>query len=160
MIMNSNFEMEFDDRPEMFYSMFNEIGIDIDHNGYLYDEDSRSPIKFKDKNIKTTKFADEVVYCDNRIDILFEPLENYHLMICLFGYFINKQFPLDCYVAQFIEDNPDKTKQRVVVRTSNGDIFSPFYKNIYLGYCYLIFAMTDQKVNLDKFDIDLGEEIC
>jgi hypothetical protein len=156
MKINNLGEIVFNDRPEMFYHMFDEIGLDINREGYLYDIDNRNIIKFKDKNIKTTQYPGVPVYCGNN-DIVFEPLTNYNLMISLFGYYIDTQCPPDFFIAQYIEDDETNTLQRVVIKTINGDIYSPFYNNIYLGYCYCIFALSDQNVNLDNFDIVLGE---
>ena len=157
MRFNNLGQVMFNDRPEMFYHLFNELGLDISNDGYLYDVDSREFIKYKDKNIKTTQYPGITVYC-GRNDIVFEPIGNYNLMISLFGYYLDKEFPPEFFIAQYIEDDPTNNKQRVVVKTSKGDVFSPFYNNVYLGYCYCIFALAEQNVFLDNFDIIIGDD--
>lgn len=158
MYFNQNGETCFNDLPEMYYNLYNEIGLAINGNHYLYDTDTGVVLRFQDKYIKTSNKPYEIVY-PGRNDIVFEPMKNYSLMASLFGYFIDKEFvdTPDLFVAQFIEDNKDYDKQRVVVRTKNGDIASPFYNNVYLGFCYCIFIISGYKVNLDEFDIIIGD---
>lgn len=157
MRMNNLGQIIFDDRPEMFYHLFNEIGLDINNEGYLYDIETRDIIKYKDKYLKTTQYPGISVYA-GRNDIVFEPIGNYNLMVSLFGYYLDREFPPEFFIAQYIEDDPSNTLQRVVIKTNKGDIFSPFYNNVYLGYCYCIFALAEQNVYLNNFDIIIGEE--
>jgi hypothetical protein len=84
-------------------------------------------------------------------------------MITLFGYGLDKATKsedgdlIGGYVANFLDDNEDRTKQRVVVRSKTyGDIASQFYFNVYLGYIELLFKIfegIDTQVDLSKFDI-------
>lgn len=157
MIMNNLGQLIFDDRPEMFYHLFGEMGLDINREGYLYDIETKDIIKYKDKYLKTTQYPGIPVYA-GRNDMVFEPIGNYNLMVSLFGYYLDKEFPPEFFIAQYIEDDSTNTLQRVCVKTSQGDIYSPFYNNIYLGYCYCVFALGGQDVFLNNFDIVIGED--
>ena len=47
-----NGKMIFDDIYEMYFQLFAEIGLGINQNQYLYDQDSMIVLKYKDKYIK------------------------------------------------------------------------------------------------------------
>ena len=57
------------------------------------------------------------------------------------------------YIAHYIDDDDEKMKQRVVVRSSTrGDISSAYYYNIYLAYIDCIFKVAGDNVDLSNFD--------
>ena len=148
-----NGKMIFDDIYEMYFQLFAEIGLGINQNQYLYDQDSMIVLKYKDKYIKATVTPQEIYA--GRTDIVFDPSKNYNLMTTLFGYFIDKESSTEGkikYASQYIEDDPSKTKQRLVVKTANGDIVSSFYFNIYLAYIECIFILSGYNVDLANFD--------
>ena len=155
MTFNAEGRIVFDDVPEMYYNLFNEIGLAINKESYLYDTDTGIVLKFKDKYIKASNKPGEDLYA-GKTDVVFDPLKNYTLMTSLFGYYIDKEFVdrPDFYIAQFIDDNPeDKHLQRVVVKTREGDVFSEYYYNTYLGYVENIFNLSGTYVYLKNFDI-------
>ena len=83
----------------------------------------------------------------------------------LFGFYLDKCKNSDDgdilrgYIAHYIEDDPTKTKQRVVVKTvpveqgGRGLIESEFYFNVYLAFIDCIFRIAGYNPNLQNFDI-------
>ena len=153
----TNGDMGFNDIYEMFYYLFAEIGLSINSDQYLYDQDTMSLIKYKDKYIKATVQPVEIYA--GRNDIIFDPARNLNLMVTLFGYFVNKESnnpdgDTIRFISQYTDDNETRDKQRLVIKTANGDVASRFYQNIYLAYIECIFLLTGNfSVDLTNFDI-------
>ena len=154
----SNGMRVYDTISEMYYDLFMEIGLGIDKNQYLYDQDTMSPIVFGEKYIKAS-INNEPLY-PGRNDIVFAPAENYALISTLFGYYLDKAQNsedgdlIGGLIAYFIDDNEDCTKQRVVVKSnSRGDISSAYYYNIYLAYIDCIFKIAEINADLSNFDV-------
>ena len=153
--LGTNGAMQFDDIYELYYYIFNEIGLGINQYQYLYDLDTGIVLRYKDKYIKAT--VQPVSIYPGKNDILFEPEKNYNLMVSLLGYYLDKEsqngnpYAVN-FVAQFTERDSSEEKQRVVIRTKARDICSNFYYNIYLGYIECIFLLSDNLVDLKNFD--------
>jgi hypothetical protein len=153
-----NGRQAFDDMYEMYYNMFTTIGLSINKDGYLYDQDTGIVLRFKDKFIKAPNLFGKPVYASAN-DIMFDPKSNYQLMTNMFGYYIDKLIAEDeiKYIAQYVEDekiNREPTgRQRVVVRTAGGDIASDFFNNGYLGYIQCIFYIDGTAMDLYNLDI-------
>lgn len=161
MIFLANGKVQFNDVFEMFYHLFTEIGLAIDNNGYLYDQDTGIRLKFKDKYIKATVQPVEIYA--GRNDIVFDPVRNYNLMISLLGYYIDKESMSPDgdrirYIAQYtdmegMKSGKERDRQRVVIKTAQGDICTNFYYNIYLSYSEAIFNLGGNfAVDLSNFD--------
>ena len=160
-MINTQNGVQFSDEFELNYHLFMEIGLSVNYNGYLYDQDTGIEIKYKDKYIKSSTVP--MPLYAGRNDIIFEPAKNYNLMTTLLGYYIDKETNSDDgdrigYIAQYIDDNPTKDKQRIVIKTKRGDIASKFYYNVYLGYIECIFMLGGSLVpDLSNFDIQYQE---
>ena len=145
-----------DDIFEMNYNLFNEIGLKVNMQGYLQDEDTGIVLQYKEKYIKATVTPVEIYA--GKTDIIFDPATNYHLMATLFGYYLDKMRNSEegdkiGYIAQYIEDeNELREKQRVVVKTRNGEYGSRFYYNVYLGFVECIFGLSGSLVDLTNLD--------
>ena len=108
MQITANGKMMFDDIYEMFYHLFTEIGLGINTDQYLYDQDTMTVLKYKDKWIKATVQPVEIYA--GKTDIVFDPARNYNLMTTLFGYFISKESNSPegdriKFNSQYIDDN-------------------------------------------------------
>lgn len=151
-----NGKVMFSDVYELNYHLFMEMGLAINNSGYLYDQDNGNILNFKEKYIKAT--TQPVQIYAGKTDIVFDPAENFTLMSMLFCYFLDK-FNADNennfkYIAHYIEDNNEKTMQRICIKTSSGDIFTAFYNNLYLGFIEAIFILNQNfDVDLINFDI-------
>ena len=158
MIYLPNGTVVFDNIFDMYYDMFSEIGLGINSQQYLYDQDTQIVIQFKEKYIKAS-INDQPVYA-GRNDIVFEPAKNYTLMTRLFEYYLDKcqnsddGDQLQGYIAHYIDDDEAKEKQRVVVKTAGrGEISSQFYFNVYLAYIDCLFKIAGYNADLSNFDI-------
>ena len=146
------------DMFDMHYDLFSEIGLGINSQQYLYDQDTQTTLTFKDKYIKAS-INGAPVYAGHN-DIVFEPAKNYTLMTRLFEYYLDKcqnsddGDMLQGYIAHYIDDDETKEKQRVVVKTvGRGEIASNYYYNIYLAYIDCIFRIAGYTAMLQNFDI-------
>ena len=158
MIYLPNGTVIFDNIFDMYYDMFSEIGLGINSQQYLYDQDTQIVIQFKEKYIKAS-INGQPVYA-GRNDIVFEPAKNYTLMTRLFEYYLDKcqnsddGDQLHGYIAHYIDDDEAKEKQRVVVKTAGrGEISSQFYFNVYLAYIDCLFKIAGYNTDLSNFDI-------
>ena len=150
--------MNFYQHRYLNYNLFNEIGLSVRPDQYVYDQDTGNVIQFKEKLLKAS-INGAPVYAGNR-DIIFEPDKNYALMACLFGMYLDKAQHSDDgdllqgYIAQYIDDDETREKQRVVVKTvGRGEISSDYYYNIYLSYIDCIFKIAGYNTDLSNFDI-------
>lgn len=162
MYPSANGKMYFNDFREMYYNLFLEIGLSINNDQYIYDQDTGIILKFKDKQIKMSFINN--VYAGNN-DIVFDPSTNYNLIVTLFGYYIEKEAANGNdigYIAHFSEEEAGKVfipkgerfKQRLVIRTKNGDINTEGYYNLYLAYIEAIFIISGNTgYDLSNFDI-------
>ena len=163
MYPSANGKMFFNDQREMYYELFLEIGLGINRDQYIYDQDTGIVLKFKEKHIKTN-LNNNNVYAGNN-DIVFDPSTNFNLIVTLFGYYIEKEQTNDNdigYIAQFTEEEAGKVfipkgerfKQRLVIRTKNGDIYTSYFYNLYLAYIEAIFIISgNNNYDLSNFDI-------
>lgn len=147
----------FQDIYEMYYHLFTEIGLGINSDQYLYDQDNGTVLRYKDKYLKATVQPVEIYA--GKTDMIFDPAKNYNLIVSILGYYLDKEANNPegdniGFIAQYIEDDGTKEKQRVVVKTRKGDYVSTFYHNIYLAYIEVIFLLADNFiVDLSNFDI-------
>lgn len=158
MIYYANGTVGFENIWDLYYDLFSEIGLGINNQQYLYDQDTQTTIMFKDKYIKAS-INGQPVYA-GRNDVVFEPAKNYTLMARLFEYYLDKcqhsddGDMLQGYIAHYIDDDAAKEKQAVVVKTAGrGLIQSAFYFNIYLAYIDCLFKIAGYNADLRNFDI-------
>ena len=158
----ANGKIMFSDLKEMYYNLFIEIGLSINNDQYIYDQDTGIVLKYKDKYMKMSFTGD--VYA-GRNDMVFDPITNYNLIVTLLGYYIEKEIANGNdigYIADFKEEEfkrevyvkGERFKQRVVVKTKNGDFCSNYYYNLYLAYIEIIFILSgNTEYDLTNFDI-------
>jgi len=149
----------FNTMPELLYDMFIEMGLSVRRDQYLYDQDTGNILLDGEKYIKASIDPNTPLYA-GRTDIIFEPAKNYQLIDRLFGFYLDKCQNSDDgdilqgYVANYIEDDNNKEKQRVSVKTlGRGIISSNFYYCIYLAYIDCIFRIAGYNPDLSNFDI-------
>lgn len=142
---------------ELNYNLFMTIGLGIDSEQHLYDQDSEQKLNYKGKYIKAA-INDMPIYA-GRNDIVFDPSKNYNLMATLIGYYIDKESKSEegdriGFIAQGTEDTPDKEFHRIFVQSSiKGRVESDWYQNGYLGFIDCIFKLDGQNIDLHNFDI-------
>lgn len=157
MIILPNGKYGFADINDMYYDLFNEMGISINRDNFLYDQDNGNLIAFEDKYLKASIDGRPVYPGKN--DMLFEPNKCFAMLKALYGFYIDKCVKDEDgdktggYIADFIVDDAAREKQQVVLRSkTRGDIASHFYYNIYLSYIDNIFRIAGYEVDLSNFD--------
>lgn len=151
----ANGKVQFDDQYEMCYNLFNAIGIGVANGtNYLYDQDTGITLNYKGKAIKAA-IVPQPIYA-GKTDVVFNPVMNHNIMTTLFGYYIDKEADSTNqigFLSQYVEDNEARDKQRLVVRTVNGDVYSNFYTDLYLAFVECIFTLSgDYNVDLTNLD--------
>ena len=142
---------------ELNYNLFMTIGLAINADQHLYDQDTMKELNFNGKYIKAS-INDIPVYA-GRNDVVFEPSRNYKLMATLFGYYIDKETNSEegdkvGFISQGNEDSKDREFHRLFVDTKRyGRVESDWYQNGYLGFIDCIFKLDGQNIDLHNFDI-------
>lgn len=156
-------KFHFSDLGEMLYNLFLEIGLSINANGYIFDQQTGIVLKYKEHFMKCT-FNNEPIYAGKN-DIVFDPVNNYQLMELLLGYYLEKEEANGNdhqFIAHFRDDEVKRTeankgerfKQRIILRTKCGDICTQYYYNLYLAYSEAIFLLAgSDEYDLSNFDI-------
>lgn len=159
-MINTPNGLMFKDFNDLIFNYFSEMGMSVDSNKYLYDQDICNNITYKGKMIKAS--IDGIPVYAGMNDIVFDPVHNYGLVSTLFGTYLDKCQTTDDgdilggYIAHGIEDEPNKSgKQRVCVKTVNrGEIASNYYNNIFLAYIDCTFKIGGYMVDLTPFDVE------
>jgi hypothetical protein len=150
-------KIAFNTVAERDYNLFMVIGLGINQNQYLYDQDNGTQLNYKGKYIKAT-ITETPVYA-GRNDVVFDPSRNYALMATLLGYYIDKESNSEDgdrigFISQGNEDSRDKKYHRMFIQTSKkGRIESDWYECGYLGFLDCIFKLDGQNIDLHNFDI-------
>ena len=157
-MFNPDGTLTYNNFIEMQYDLFSTIGLGINRDCLIYDQDTSTLIQMGGKYIKASVCGEPIYVGKDAIP--FDPAKNYKLITYLFCHFLDKAQMSDDgdilggYVSHFIDDNPEKDKQAVVVRTTmKGDIRSRFYYNIYLAYIDCILRIDGYNPDLSNFDI-------
>lgn len=162
MRFNNLGETVFDDVYELYYNLFNAIGLSINAEEKLYDQDTQTILLYNNHFIKASTIP-KAVYAGKN-DVVFDPYSNYNIMVMLFGTWLDKETQYYGtniqYLSQYIEDNrdPENPKQRFVLKTKQGEYISKWYTNLWLGYAEIILAISDNiAVDLSNLDIVMEE---
>lgn len=153
----------FDYPGEMFRNLIMEMGLELSSDGYLRDQETKNIIRYKEKYIKVS-ITPEPAYAGST-DVILELHNSFDIIQKLFGYYLEYAQNTEDgditggIIAWFIDELPDKSKQRVVLRTVNrGDISSDYYFNILLAFCDCIFKISGSNVVLQNLDTDTREK--
>ena len=150
----------FDYPGEMFRDMFMEMGLEVGSDGCIRDQETKNPLRFKDKYIKCS-ITPYPIYAGNT-DVLLELQHSYSIIEKLFGYYLDYAQNTDdgditggMIGGFFIDELPDKSKQRVALKTRmRGEISSDYYFNTLLAFVDCIFKIAGTNVDLHNFDVD------
>ena len=158
MRFNPDGTASFDTYGDLYFHLFIEMGLSINKDSYLFDQDSGSnmPLLFDGKSIKANT-KDQPIYVGEN-EIAFDPTTNYSVMSKLFYFYLDKYNNSDevlyRYLAHSIEDDPNKEKQCVCIKHQGGKIYTHYYYNLYLAFIEMVFILNDSySVNLSNFDI-------
>ncbi len=152
--------VKFTDINDLMINYLSEMGLSVDNNQYLYDQDNGNILQYKEKNIKVS--INGIPAYAGHNDIVFDPFHNYGIVNTLFGLYIDRCQDTDDgdilqgYISHGVEDYPsrDMDRQRVVVKTiGRGEITSNYYKAVFLAFADCTFKVGGYNVDLREFDV-------
>lgn len=130
-----------------------EIGLSVDKQNRVYDQDTRQPILFKDKNMK---FSSQHNVALSGNDMVFDPANNKGLMSSLFDYYTQKlEDEEGVYVSGHFEESTEDGKMAVTLMMNNNQIKTNSYTNNSLSYLEAIKRLNgSQDTDLSEYDSD------
>lgn len=152
--------IKFTDINDLMINYLSEMGLAVDANQYLYDQETGTILQYREKSIKVS--INGIPAYAGQNDIVFDPYHNYGIVNTLFGMYIDRCQDTDDgdilqgYISHGVEDVPTREhdRQRVVVKTmGRGEIASNYYKAIFLAFADCTFKVGGYNVNLQEFDV-------
>lgn len=134
--------------------LMREIGLDIDSNQCIIDQDTGIPLEYNGKKI---------VYEGNRskTSVPFDPLNNTKMMSHLFSYYTEKVAEEDGrYFSAFYQVNDSATKNHLEAKDESSGLVikSEPYVNDTLKYADLILKINGVEMDLSKKDKKMLKE--
>ena len=128
-----------------------EIGLSVDKQNKVYDQDTRQPLLFKDKNMK---FSSQHNVALSGNDMVFDPANNKGLMSSLFDYYTQKlEDEEGIYVSGHFEESGDDGKMSVTLMIDNNQIKTNSYSNNSLSYLEAIKILNgSENTDLSQYD--------
>lgn len=137
---------------ELEYKLLMEIGLDIDTEHRLVDQDFGTFVFFNGKHIKAKRNGIEPFI--NKHTVYFDPVGNVKFMRQLFQYYINKINQLDgVYFPVFFPIfNQENRTGCIEMKNEEGSFRSEYYHNETLRYIDMIFRISGEILDLRQFD--------
>lgn len=133
-----------------------EIGLSVDNNQKVIDQDTREMLKFREKSMKYSSTSSVHV---TKNDMVFDPMETRNLMGSLFDHFTKKiEDEEGVYVSIYYDINSEEGTALEVV--ADGEkITSDHYQNDTLKYLDIIMQLNGaDSSNLKQYDYDRNVE--
>lgn len=150
----------YNTKEDLIFALINEIGLSINSNNVLYDQDTHNIIYFGGKEIKCSIDPDKPVY-KSEVAVVFDPIDDIKLMTTILGYYLEKERVLgETYPITYLtSQNKGKGLQpsNITVRLQTPDqgiiqVSSNFYYNKCLKIADIILRMGGQYCDLSNFD--------
>lgn len=154
MIFTFNGAMQFTDVYELTYNLLNTIGLSINANGYIYDQDTKNILDFHGAKLKAT-VNPQIPCFAGQGEVMFDILNNVRLVTTLLGYTIDKETAMNGFqsVSNYIEDYPGTKRTAITIKMANGSLRTTgFYNNKCLKFIHAIFLVNEDNVDLSNFD--------
>lgn len=139
-----------DNKSEFTIKVLQEVGLEIDTNDRVIDQDNNSLVKFKGK---TLKFNPDKKPLINRTEIEFNPLENPNIMNYMMSYYVKKlEEEENRYIGMFfLTDTEDNGRAQC---KENGKLVSSdLFFNDSVKYADLISKLNgNTSVDFSKYD--------
>ena len=128
-----------------------ELGLEIDQNNYIVDQDTGNLLMFKDKKIK---YNTDMVFRLNKDEISYDPLNNSRLMNHLFSYYASKLADEDSvYIGSYFNiPIKESDKSIMKVKTDTNIIKSEPYFNESVRIMDVICKINDSGTDVSKYD--------
>ena len=147
----------YNTKEDLIYALINEIGLSINENNSLFDQDNGQLIYFGGKEIKCSINPSNPVYASEIATVL-DPFNDIKLMTTILAYYLEKERMMsDIYPITYSFNDRDKlgpSNMSVKIQTSNGmeEVTSNFYYNKCLKISDIILRMGGQFCDLSNFD--------
>ena len=144
----------FNSKYDLIYALINEIGLSINENRDLYDQDSMIMIKYGNKPIKCSIDPNRPVYVTNQNSIL-DPISDGRIMNMFLSYYLEKERAYgNINSILFYSNEPDGRKgpSSITIKADSGEITSRLYNNKCLKFADIILRIGGQDVDLSNFD--------
>lgn len=141
-------------QAELEYQLLMEMGLGVDSNFNLIDQDFGTQIFFNSKNVKVIVNGVQP-QLNMKTDILFDPLNNVQLMRNLFQYYIKKlESEGTVFTVYYPVQGHIQGQAKVEIKdTQLMPYSSKYYFNECLRYIDLIMVLNeDENVDLTMFD--------
>lgn len=139
-------------KEELTVKIMQDIGLEIDRNNNVIDQDTGVQLQFKGKNVKFNACSPVSI---SKGDVLLDPVENPTMMSQLFSHFTNKLDDEDGrYISIVYSSNTDKNgKGYVECKEGSNTLRSDEYYRDSLKYASLIMKLNgDEAVPLNELD--------
>ena len=136
---------------EFAVKIMQEVGLEINSDNYVIDQDTGDKLNFKGRNVKFNANGNVPL---SREDILFDPLDNQTMMSQIFSYFTNKLDEQDGrYINVIYSTQPDRYSKGTVSCKENGRIIqsNEYYKDS-LKYANLITKLNGAEEDFSDLD--------
>lgn len=141
----------FSSEGELYYHLIIEMGLAIDRNQHVYDEDTGSILMWKDKYIKCS-VDDKPLYA-SKDEAIFSLNESLKLMLNVFSYYVTKISSSEdinmVIIAHYTDIDKDKNKTRLFVKYDAKDgsvvgqiLTSEWFSDPWLAYADMIFKLN------------------
>ena len=148
----------YNTKEDLIYALINEIGLSINTNNSLFDQDTGQVIYFGGKEIKCSINPNVTVYPSD-VSVVFDPINDIRLMTTILGYYFEKERVMgDYYPITYSFNDRDKRKpSNIMVKLQTKDkgiieINSNYYYNKCLKISDIILRMGEQYCDLSNFD--------
>lgn len=157
-INKKNKKSMFDTKGELYYHMIVEMGLGIDNQQHLYNQNTGDRLTWRDRFIKCD-VNDQPVYAGKN-EVIFSLDENFSLFMNMYSYFLDSLTQDEdsdiVVVAHYSDYNEDTNLTRVSVKYNNKDgtemgkvIQTSLYYDPWLCYVESIFLLNGN----DGFDL-------
>lgn len=134
------------------YQLMCEIGLEVDSEGRLVDQDLGNMILFKGKTLKVNMPGFRQPFI-GRNDILFDPVNNYKIMNTIFSYYVQKLADLEGrYFNIFYPVQLQSGKTYAEIKENMKVIRSGAYYNPCIAFIDLVFRLNDEEYDLSAYD--------
>lgn len=134
------------------YQLMCEIGLEVDQEMRVVDQDLGNVIMFKGKTLKANIGGLRQPFI-GRNDILFDPVNNYKIMTTIFAYYVQKLTNMEGrYFNIFYPVQLQSGKTYAEIKEDMKVIRSGAYFNPCIAFIDLVFRLNNEEYDLSMYD--------
>ena len=162
MIITPEGKTMFSSKGELYYHLLLEMGLGINNQQHIYDQNTEDVLAWKDKYIKCA-IDDQPIYA-GKDEVIFSIDENFNLMTNMFAHFLDTLEKDEdsniTVVAHFVTYVEEQNKSYMTIKYNTKDgmltnqiITGPFFSDPWLCYIDAIFRLNGNNgFDLSNFD--------